>query len=332
MGCGSSKKILADTSSDCIVKPILLPEGSRETRWSGHKNNVKRKLTEKGVRGAKFRARFDIRVTEKYAIKALIGKGAFSRVVRVEHKATKQPYAIKMMEVREGKEVFESELAVLRKVQHAYIVRLYEVFECKDKVYLVMELATGGELFDRIVSRGCFTEQDGTHVLYMVLEGVRYLHSLGITHRDLKPENLLYYHPGNDSKIMITDFGLSKLRKSPDDSTMDTTCGTPDYIAPEILMRRSYTNAVDMWSIGVISYVLLCGALPFADDNSTRLYRAIMKAKYSYKCEVCNSCCELARFACNSCLNVCLTYLRQIVKCLTGYFVTIKKTCLCMEA
>lgn len=287
MGCGSSKKVLNETPSDCIVKPTLLPEGSRETRWSEHRNNVKRKLTEKGVRGAKFRARFDVRVTEKYAIKALIGKGAFSRVVRVEHKVTKQPYAIKMMEVREGKKAFESELAVLRKVQHAYIVRLYEVFECRDKVYLVMELATGGELFDRIVSRGCFTEQDGTHVLYMVLEGVRYLHSLGITHRDLKPENLLYYHPGNDSKIMITDFGLSKLRKNPDDSTMDTTCGTPDYIAPEILMRRSYTNAVDMWSIGVISYVLLCGALPFADDNNTRLYRAIMKAKYNYKCEVC---------------------------------------------
>lgn len=287
MGCGISKKVLSETPSDCIVKPTFLPEESRETSWNEHGNNIKGKVTEKGIRGAKFRARFDVRVTEKYAIKALIGKGAFSRVVRVEHKVTKQPYAIKMMKIVEGKKAFESELAVLRKVQHTYVVRLYEVFECRNKVYLVMELATGGELFDRIVSRGCFTEQDGTHVLYMVLEGVRYLHSLGITHRDLKPENLLYYHPGNDSKIMITDFGLSKLRKNPDDSTMDTTCGTPDYIAPEILMRRSYTNAVDMWSIGVVSYVLLCGALPFADDNSTRWYRAVVRAKYNYKCEVC---------------------------------------------
>jgi len=291
MGCGSSKqKLVNESPSDLKVRTTLLPEGnntSREVYSSGTKNNGKRKFTEGKVKGNAFRARFDYRVTEKYAIKALIGKGSFSKVVRVEDKATKQPYAIKMIEIQEGKDVFESELAVLRKVQHSFIVRLYEVFECKDKVYLVMELATGGELFDRIVSRGYFTERDATHVLYMVLEGVRYLHSLGITHRDLKPENLLYYHPGNDSKIMITDFGLSNLKKGPDDSTMETTCGTPEYIAPEILLSKPYTNSVDMWSIGVISYILLSGAMPFADDNRTRLYRDILKAKYNYSCEVC---------------------------------------------
>ncbi|KAK3716101.1 hypothetical protein QZH41_019649 [Actinostola sp. cb2023] len=287
MGCGSSTKIVNDSPSDRKVKTTLLPEGntSHEAYSNGNKGNVKRKLTEKRVKGAKFSARYDTRVTEKYSIKALIGKGSFSKVVRVEHKATKQPYAIKMIEIQEGKDSFESELAVLRRVQHSYVVRLYEVFESKNKVYLVMELATGGELFERIVSRGYFTERDATHVLYMVLEGVGYLHSLGITHRDLKPENLLYYHPGNDSKIMITDFGLSKLKKSPDDSTMETTCGTPEYIAPEILMSRPYTNSVDMWSIGVISYILLSGAMPFADDNRTRLYRAILMAKYNYSCE-----------------------------------------------
>lgn len=292
MGCGSSKKIVNESPSDLKVKTTLLPEGnsSREVYSSGNKNNGKRKIIEGKVKGAKFRARFDSRVTEKYAIKALIGKGSFSKVVRVEDRVTKQPYAIKMIEIQEleGKDVFQSELAVLRKVQHSYIVRLFEVFECKDKVYLVMELATGGELFDRIVSRGHFTEWDATHVLYMVLEGVRYLHSLGITHRDLKPENLVYYHPGNESKIMITDFGLSNLKKSSDDSTMETTCGTPEYIAPEILMSKPYTNSVDMWSIGVISYILLSGAMPFSDDNRTRLYRAILMAKYNYSCEVCN--------------------------------------------
>ncbi|KAL3860614.1 hypothetical protein ACJMK2_010712 [Sinanodonta woodiana] len=229
----------------------------------------------------KYRDKFDPRVTAKYDIKALIGRGSFSRVVRVEHRLTKQPYAIKMIDRVQGREVFESELSVLRRVKHQYIIQLIEVFETRDKVYMVMELATGGELFDRIIAKGNFTERDATRVLQMVLEGVKYLHGLGITHRDLKPENLLYYHPGHDSKIMITDFGLSATVKGPD-NMMRTTCGTPEYIAPEILARKSYTCQVDMWAVGVITYILLSGTMPFDDENRTRLYRLILKAKYSY--------------------------------------------------
>ncbi|KAJ6666024.1 hypothetical protein lerEdw1_000928 [Lerista edwardsae] len=238
-------------------------------------------------RVAKYRAKFDPRVTAKYDIKALIGRGSFSRVVRVEHKATKQPYAIKMIETkyREGREVCESELCVLRRVRHTNIIQLIEVFESQERVYMVMELATGGELFDRIIAKGSFTERDATRVLQMVLDGVKYLHTLGITHRDLKPENLLYYHPGMDSKIMITDFGLASARKKGDDCLMKTTCGTPEYIAPEILVRKPYTNSVDMWALGVISYILLSGTMPFEDDNRTRLYRQILKGKYSYSGE-----------------------------------------------
>lgn len=233
----------------------------------------------------KYMATFDNRVTAKYDIKALIGRGSFSKIVRVEHKVTKQPYAIKMINRTEGREVFESELNVLRRVKHANIIQLVEVFECKQKVYMVMELATGGDLLDRIIGKGCFSEKDATFVLQMVLEGVRYLHSLGITHRDLKPENLLYYHPGNDSKIMITDFGLSATRKGPD-NCMRTACGTPEYIAPEILARKPYTSQVDLWAVGVITYILLSGEMPFEDDNKNRLYRLILKAKYSYAREL----------------------------------------------
>ena len=235
----------------------------------------------------KYKAKFDPRVTAKYDIKALIGRGSFSRVVRVEHKITKQPYAIKMVDRIRGKEVCESELNVLRRVRHQYIIQLIEVFESKDKLYMVMELATGGELFDRIIAKGSFTERDATRVLYMVLDGIRYLHGLGITHRDLKPENLLYYHPGHDSKILITDFGLSACRKTGDQSPfMSTTCGTPEYIAPEILARKPYTFQVDLWAVGVITYILLSGTMPFDDENRTRLYRLILKAKYSYAGEV----------------------------------------------
>ncbi|XP_059760818.1 serine/threonine-protein kinase H1 isoform X1 [Balaenoptera ricei] len=239
------------------------------------------------ARVAKYRAKFDPRVTAKYDIKALIGRGSFSRVVRVEHRATRQPYAIKMIETkyREGREVCESELRVLRRVRHANIIQLVEVFETQERVYMVMELATGGELFDRIIAKGSFTERDATRVLQMVLDGVRYLHALGITHRDLKPENLLYYHPGTDSKIIITDFGLASARKKGDDCLMKTTCGTPEYIAPEVLVRKPYTNSVDMWALGVIAYILLSGTMPFEDDNRTRLYRQILRGKYSYSGE-----------------------------------------------
>lgn len=234
---------------------------------------------------AKYRARFDPRVTARYDIKALIGKGSFSRVVRVENRSTKQPYAIKMIEKREGRAVFETELSVLRRVRHTNIIQLIEVFESQDRVYMVMELATGGELFDRIVAKGTFTERDATRVVQMALDGLKYLHALGITHRDLKPENLLYYHPGNDSKIMITDFGLSATRKPGEDGLMTTTCGTPEYIAPEILARKPYSCAVDLWAMGVISFILLSGTMPFDDENRTRLYRHIMKVDYSYSGE-----------------------------------------------
>ncbi|XP_062860189.1 serine/threonine-protein kinase H1 homolog [Trichomycterus rosablanca] len=246
---------------------------------------------------AKCRVKFDPRVTAKYEIKALIGRGSFSRVVRVEHKGTRQPFAIKMIETRcrEGREVCESELRVLRRVRHTNIIQLMEVFETAERVYMVMELATGGELFDRIIARGSFTERDATRVLRMVLDGVRYLHMLGITHRDLKPENLLYYHPGADSKIMITDFGLASTRKKGDECMMKTTCGTPEYIAPEILVRKPYTNAVDMWALGVISYILLSGTMPFEDDNRMRLYRQILKGKYSFSGEPWPSVSNLAK-------------------------------------
>lgn len=233
----------------------------------------------------KYRVKMDPRVTAKYDIKALIGRGSFSRVVRVENRQSCQPYAIKMIDRVQGKDVFEAELSVLRRVKHKYVITLVEVFESKDKVYMVMELATGGELFDRIIAKGSFTERDAIRVIRMVMEGLKYLHSLGITHRDLKPENLLYYHPGHDSRILITDFGLSAHRRAGDEY-MQTTCGTPEYIAPEILARKPYNCLVDEWAAGVICYIMLSGTMPFDDENRTRLYRQILHAKYSYSSEV----------------------------------------------
>ncbi|XP_034026291.1 serine/threonine-protein kinase H1 homolog [Thalassophryne amazonica] len=244
---------------------------------------------------AKYKEKFDPRVTARYDIKALIGRGSFSHVMRVEHRATRQPFAIKMMEVEapESHGVCASELAVLQRVSHANVIQLIEVFQFPRRVYMVLELATGGELMDRIVSRGHFTEWDAIQALRMVLAAVGYLHTLGITHRDLKPENLLYYHPGADSKLLVTDFGLSNFGRQGCEAAEDlngadrswflrTTCGTPEYLAPEVLMKRPYSCAVDMWALGVIAYIVLSGSMPFEDDSRTRLYRSILMGKYSF--------------------------------------------------
>ncbi|XP_029385507.1 serine/threonine-protein kinase H1-like [Echeneis naucrates] len=247
-----------------------------------------------------YKDKFDQRVTARYDIKALIGRGSFSRVVRVEHRATRQPFAIKMMETEapQGREVCASELAVLQRVSHDNVIQLIEVFQFPQRVYMVLELATGGELLERVVSRGHFTERDATRALRMVLAGVGYLHRLGIAHRDLKPENLLYYHPGPDSRLLVTDFGLATFGgtstgcelSAADVSggrcqtswSLTTTCGTPEYLAPEVLLRKPYTCAVDMWALGVIAYIVLSGSMPFEDDSRTRLYRSIVRGKFSF--------------------------------------------------
>ncbi|CAM4711743.1 unnamed protein product [Leuciscus chuanchicus] len=266
---------------------------------------------------AKFRAKFDPRVTARYDIKALIGCGSFSRVVRAEHRRSRQPFAIKLLEVkgREGHEACQAELGVLRRVNHSNVIRLAEVFETPHRVYLVLELATGGELLERMVARGTFRERDATKALKMVASGLCYLHSLGVIHRDLKPENLLYYHPGQDSRLIITDFGLACWDKTPASfqskgdtsvSTHDTNCdsslsavdfeksrqskdwavrtlcGTPEYLAPEMLAQRPCGSAVDMWALGVITYIVLSGSLPFDQSSRPRLFRAILRGSFSF--------------------------------------------------
>lgn len=181
--------------------------------------------------------------------------------------------------IKGKEESLENEVQVLQRLKHPNIVELAAVYEDKTHVYLVMELVTGGELFDRIVEKGSYTEQDASKLIRQVLEAVFFMHEKGVVHRDLKPENLLYYCPAEDSKIMISDFGLSKTEGS---GTMATACGTPGYVAPEVLAQKPYGKEVDIWSIGVIAYILLCGYPPFYDENDSELFRQILKAEYEF--------------------------------------------------
>ncbi|XP_015435981.1 PREDICTED: calcium/calmodulin-dependent protein kinase type 1 isoform X1 [Dufourea novaeangliae] len=222
-------------------------------------------------------------VEDKYILKELLGTGAFSEVRLAETKEKPgQVFAVKIIDKKalKGKEdSLENEIKVLRRLMHPNIVQLLETFEDKHKVYLVMELVTGGELFDRIVEKGSYTEKDASGLIRQILEAVDYMHEQGVVHRDLKPENLLYYSPHEDSKIMISDFGLSKME---DSGIMETACGTPGYVAPEVLAQKPYGKAVDVWSIGVISYILLCGYPPFYDENDAVLFAQILKGEFEF--------------------------------------------------
>ncbi|XP_058795223.1 calcium/calmodulin-dependent protein kinase type 1-like isoform X2 [Phymastichus coffea] len=222
-------------------------------------------------------------IEDKYVLKEQLGTGAFSEVRLAESKDRPgMMYAVKIIDKKalKGKEdSLENEIKVLRRLTHPNIVQLLETFEDKHKVYLVMELVTGGELFDRIVAKGSYTERDASSLIRQVLEAVDYMHEQGVVHRDLKPENLLYYSPDEDSKIMISDFGLSKME---DSGIMATACGTPGYVAPEVLAQKPYGKAVDVWSIGVISYILLCGYPPFYDENDANLFAQILKGEYEF--------------------------------------------------
>ncbi|KAE8281701.1 Calcium/calmodulin-dependent protein kinase type 1D [Larimichthys crocea] len=218
-----------------------------------------------------------------FDFKEVLGTGAFSEVVLAQERLTGRMFAVKCIPKKalKGKESsIENEIAVLRKIKHENIVALEDIYESPDHLYLIMQLVSGGELFDRIVEKGFYTEKDASTLIRQVLDAVNYLHKMGIVHRDLKPENLLYFNPQDGSKIMISDFGLSKMEGSGD--VMSTACGTPGYVAPEVLAQKPYSKAVDCWSIGVIAYILLCGYPPFYDENDSKLFEQILKADYEF--------------------------------------------------
>nr|XP_057908355.1 calcium/calmodulin-dependent protein kinase type 1D-like isoform X1 [Doryrhamphus excisus] len=209
-----------------------------------------------------------------------LGSGAFSEVYMVREKKTGRTFAMKCVKKKQARDLnLENEIAVLRRIKHENVIGMEGFYESLTHFYLVMQLVSGGELFDRILDRGVYSEMDASCVIQQVLHAVSYLHQNDIVHRDLKPENILYYSPDKDSKIMISDFGLSKMV---DKGIMSTACGTPGYVAPEVLAQKPYSKAVDCWSIGVITYILLCGYPPFYEESETRLFSKITKAQYEF--------------------------------------------------
>jgi len=226
-------------------------------------------------------------ILAKYDIANELGRGAFSVVKLGTSKKTKEKVAIKIIDKKNVGPEYEKNLRmeteILQKVHHPNIIQLKEMVDTKDKIYFVMELVTGGELFDRIVEKGSYSEDDAKELVRKIVSAVEYLHSKGIAHRDLKPENLLVKSLENDTEVKIADFGLSKIIDQ--EKMMQTACGTPGYVAPEVLQAEGYGDEVDMWSIGVITYILLCGFPPFYSESVPEVFEQIMKAEYDYPAE-----------------------------------------------
>ncbi|XP_050368678.1 CBL-interacting serine/threonine-protein kinase 11 [Argentina anserina] len=219
----------------------------------------------------------------KYELGKLLGCGAFAKVYHARNVFTGQSVAVKVINKKKlnGTTLVSNvkrEISIMRRLRHPNIVKLYEVMASKTKIYFILEFVKGGELFTR-VSKGRFTEALSRKYFQQLIAAVGYCHSRGVYHRDLKPENLLVDENGN---LKVSDFGLSAVTgQIQPDGLLHTLCGTPAYVAPEILTKKGYDGAkVDMWSCGVILYVLNAGFLPFNDPNLMTMYKKIYKGEF----------------------------------------------------
>jgi len=211
-----------------------------------------------------------------YRLGKNLGIGSFGKVRLAEHQLTGHKVAVKILNrnrIRqlEMDEKVRREIKILKLFYHPHIIRLYEVIYTPTDIYMVMEFVPGGELFDFIVSNGRLSEPRARTMFQQLISGVEYCHQHMVVHRDLKPENLLL---DADQQLRIADFGLSNVMK--DGDFFKTSCGSPNYAAPEVISGRLYAGPeVDVWSCGVILYALLCGSLPFDDENIPNLFKKI---------------------------------------------------------
>jgi len=222
---------------------------------------------------------------KQYKLGKELGQGAFS-VVRVGTSMKDNSiYAVKIITkdklTEEDEMALQDEIEILNSLEHENVIRLYGVFDERKHYYLVTEMMNGGELFDRIVEKEFYNEKEARDVSKILFDAIAYCHSRNVAHRDLKPENLLLAEKNENTQIKIADFGFAKVATS--SNSLKTQCGTPNYVAPEILNGQLYGTQVDNWSLGVILFTLLGGYLPFDAAQTRILYRNIRNGNYEFK-------------------------------------------------
>ena len=214
-----------------------------------------------------------------------LGKGSYGQVLRCQNKETGNVYACKKMSKKKikNKKQFQTELNLLRTTDHPNIIKLYDIYEDNKYIYLIMEECNGGEFFDSLAKRAkeknMYTEKECARIFKQILEAVNYLHAHGVCHRDLKPENILFSNVADDSCLKLIDFGLSKVLDG--ESNMKKTVGTTFYMAPEVI-QGNYNEKCDIWSCGIILYIMLCGKPPFYSQDEEELKKKICSMKYNF--------------------------------------------------
>ena len=214
-----------------------------------------------------------------------LGKGSYGQVFRCQNKETGNVYACKKMSKKKikNKKQFQTELNLLRTTDHPNIIKLYDIYEDNKYIYLIMEECNGGEFFDSLAKRAkeknMYTEKECAKIFKQILEAVNYLHAHGVCHRDLKPENILFSNVADDSCLKLIDFGLSKVLDG--ESNMKKTVGTTFYMAPEVI-QGNYNEKCDIWSCGIILYIMLCGKPPFYSQDEDELKKKICSMHYNF--------------------------------------------------
>lgn len=230
----------------------------------------------------KFRMTSDYdEVTQRYRLQETVGSGGFAKVKLATHILTGEKVAIKIMDKRAlGDDLprVQTEIKAMKELVHQHICTLYEVIETSNKIFMVLEYCPGGELFDYIVAKDRLKEDEARMFFRQIVSAVAYIHHKGYAHRDLKPENLLL---DEDQSLKLIDFGLAAKPKGGMKEQLETCCGSPAYAAPELVSGKTYIGSeADIWSMGVLLYALLCGFLPFDDENVAHLYKKIQKGEY----------------------------------------------------
>ncbi|XP_019374883.1 PREDICTED: death-associated protein kinase 2-like isoform X2 [Gavialis gangeticus] len=241
-------------------------------------------------------------VEELYELLETLGSGHFGVVKRCRERGTGAFYAAKFVKTRKcrgslrglSREQVEREVGILQQLEHPNIMRLYDLFASKAEMVLVLELICGGELFDFIAAKEMLSEAEAIEFLEQILRGVAYMHSQHIAHFDLKPENIMLLEKDvPNPKIKIIDFGLAQ--KLEDGATFKSLCGTPQYIAPEVINYEPLSSATDMWSIGVITYILLSGMSPFQGETDAETLTNVVAGSYEFENKYFSQTSEMAK-------------------------------------